>query len=107
MKDALGKVVRKTITKKEALKLRPGMLVRVCWLDGEDSVHLVLDKPDRHDKFPSIRTWTSDIDGLRDLRSVEYDQIVEVLGDVDFEVDEMNRKMHVHTKQGTTIISLT
>lgn len=106
MKNALGKVVRKTLTKKEALKLQPGMLVRVAWLDGDDSVHLVLNKPDRKDKYPSISTWTSDIDGTRDLRSVGYDQIVEVVGEVDFEVDDMNRKMHVHTKQGTTIISL-
>lgn len=105
MRNALGKVVRKTMPKKEVLKLQPGTLVRVAWLDSPDSVHLILEKPVRDTGDLSLTTWTTDQDGRR-LTGVSSDQIVEVVGSLEIEIEDQWNRIHVHTKHGTQVIHL-
>lgn len=83
MKDENGKIVRKTLTKKEVMKLKSGSLIRVAWLDGPDTIHLVRGKPRNEGRGTvSIATWSPILKG-RDIRFVESDQVVEYLGSID------------------------
>lgn len=107
MKDANGKVIRKTLPKKEVLKLKPGTLIRVCWIDSADTIHVVLEKPIFCVGDMPIRAWTKGgTYDFEDCLKIAHDQVVEVLGEIEFEVDDARNVMRVYTKNGEQVIPL-
>lgn len=111
MKDQNGKVVRKTLTKKQVLELRAGTLVRVAWVDHPDTVHLLLERAPRQAGEVDLNTFKTpsvhyDEDSTKEFRFVTSDQIVEALAQVDFEVSPDRCQMFVYANGGKQVISL-